>query len=248
MRRSKSWASRGGLKLVFSPDGLIDAATWNAFKNGNIPLDNLRLGPEGVCFAAGTLIDTPNGPRPVETLEPGDLVVVSGGESQPILWCGCSEMQWPGSPENQLPYSIAKGALKNGLPKRDLVVSPQHKILMQGREVQELYGVPEVLAPVKGLDGLQGVRLMQGKKSVVYYHILLERHEVLLSEGAPTESFYPGKMAVQMVGKAHMRKIESLFPGVSVDPENCYGPQARLCLTLRQTEILVENLNASVPA
>jgi len=238
----------GGLKLVFSPDGLIDAATWDAFGNGNIPLDNLRSGPEGVCFAAGTLIDTLDGPRAVETLQPGDLVVVSGGGSQPILWCGCSEMRWPGSPENQLPYSIAKGALKNGLPKRDLVVSPQHKILMQGHEVQELYGEPEVLAPVKGLAGLKGVRLMQGKKSVVYYHILLERHEVVLSEGAPTESFYPGPMAVQMVGKAHMREIERLFPGVSEDPESCYGPQARLSLTRRQTETLVESLNASVPS
>ena len=55
-------------------------------------------------------------------------------------------------------------------------------------------------------------------------------------------------MAVQMVGKAHMREIERLFPGVSEDPEKCYGPQARLCLTRRQTEILVERLNALVPS
>ena len=55
-------------------------------------------------------------------------------------------------------------------------------------------------------------------------------------------------MAVQMVGKVHMREIERLFPGVLEDPENCYGPQARLCLTRRQTETLVETLNVSVPS
>ena len=236
------------LKLAFAPDGSISAATWAGFGTGNITLGNQNTDPEFVCFAAGTLIDTPEGPRAVESLQPGDRVVVSTGESLPILWCGASELTWPGSPENLRPYAVAQGALTNGLPRRDLVVSPQHKVLMSGPEVNALFGVPEVLAPVKGLAALPGVRLMRGKKTVTYHHILLERHEVIFSEGAPTESFYPGTTASQMLGKEQMAAIERLFPGVSEDPQNFYGPQARLCLTRRQTEALVEHSGALVPS
>ena len=234
----------GGLKLAFAPDGSISAATWSQFGNGNITLLGQNTDPEFVCFASGTMIDTPHGPRPVEELQVGDRVTVSGGESLPILWCGHSELHWPGSPDNLLPYLIEKGALQNGLPNRDLVVSPQHKLLMAGPEVEGLFGVPEVLAPAKGLAGLRGVRLMRGKKAVTYHHILLERHAIILSEGVPSESFYPGTTASQMLGKDHMREIEDLFPGVGEDPANFYGPQARMCLTCRQTEALVERVGA----
>ena len=108
---------------------------------------------------------------------------------QPVRWISHSNYAWPGASEDFKPIRISAGALGAGRPVRDLVVSPQHRLLLEGPAVERAFREKQVLAPAKGLVGLSGVRVMKGKRDVTYYHILLDQHCVIKAEGALTESF-----------------------------------------------------------
>ncbi|MEM1300375.1 MAG: Hint domain-containing protein [Pseudomonadota bacterium] len=195
-----------------------------------------------VCFTPRTLIATPDGPRPVENLAAGDLVSTADAGPQPIRWVHCSAHRWPGSSEKHKPIQIKAGALGAGLPLRDLVVSPQHRVLVSGSLVQEMFGVNEVLAPAKGLLSHPGVRAMQGKRREDYISLLLDGHQIVLAEGCPTESFLPGPTALSLLPAPAIAELEALFPGLSEDPEGVFGPPARRLLTRAETESYVKAL------
>lgn len=135
------------------------------------------------CFVTGTLIRTPEGDVPVENLKVGDMVETKGSGFQPVRWVGerrlcVNEI----NRTSQHPIEFRAGSLGAGLPARDLRVSPQHRILIDG----------DVLAPARGLTDLPGVRVMTGCRGVRYHHVLLGSHEVIFAEGAATESLFPG--------------------------------------------------------
>ena len=131
------------------------------------------------CFARGTLIRTPDGERPVETLEPGDRVVLAAGGESEILWVGRRRLRIDGldRPELQRPIRIGAGTLGGGLPHRDLVVSPDHAMFLDG-----------VLVPAGLL--VDGTRIRQENvETIEYFHVELAAHDVILAEGAPAESY-----------------------------------------------------------
>lgn len=198
-----------------------------------------------ICFTPGTLLATPQGPRAVETLSPGDLVLTVDAGAQPVRWVGQTDHVWPGAQEKHKPIEIKAGALGHGLPERNMAVSPQHRMLMAGPAVAEMFDTPEVLALAKGLTGLRGVRVMQGRRKASYVSVLLDRHHVLIAEGAQTESFYPGPTALDMLSPLYATQVRSLFPALEEDPVDGYGPHARRVLTRRETEELVDALRAS---
>lgn len=202
-------------RLTFLPDAQATEAEMNAFGKGAIDVQDASFDPpEGsVCFATGTLIDTPAGPVPVEQLAPGDVVMTRDHGPMPILWVGQSRMTWPGSSKKALPILIAAGALGAGLPRRDLVVSPQHKMLVAGPAVVKMHGRPEVLVPARGLTGLPGVREMTGKRDVTYFHVLLSEHAILVAEGSFSESFYPGLQALKALRPMQVRRVEAALSG-----------------------------------
>ncbi len=131
------------------------------------------------CFAAGTRIATPAGPRAVEDLVAGDLVLESGGPV-PITWIGqrlLSQLRRHPAPEQVQPILIEADALTDGVPLRDLLVSPDHALFLQSH-----------LIPAKCL--LNGATIRQlDRASVHYFHIELPRHGILLAEGVPAESY-----------------------------------------------------------
>lgn len=217
-------------------------------RRGNSQLDTDELDGASVefpiCFTPGTLLATPEGDRPVETLAPGDLLMTADNGPQTICWIGRSEHAWPGTDDKHKPIQIKEGALGNGVPSRDLSVSPQHRVLMAGPQVLKMFGTPEVLALAKGMTGLPGIRVMKGKKAVSYISVLMDRHEVLIAEGARTESFYPGPTALRMLSPRPKDEICALFPALREDPERGYGSHARRVLTKRETEELVASLRA----
>jgi len=233
-------------RMAFLPDDQATEAEMNAFGNGAIRLQNIdTTGPGVICFAAGTRLATPDGERAVEDLAIGDLVTTIDAGPMPIFWISSSRHAWPGGSEQALPILIAKGAMARGLPARDLVVSPQHKVLLTGQLASDLPRA-SMLAPAKGLTRLPGVRQMKGKRSITYYHVLLERHALLLSEGLPSESFYPGPTALAMLNPAQrMALLQTLS-----EPPYLYGPRARPCLSVSETIALSETirLSASVSA
>jgi phospholipase/lecithinase/hemolysin len=131
------------------------------------------------CFAAGSRIATPRGPRPVETLRPGDEVTLQSGEAAPVTWIGHRSVS-PASlnrPADAWPIRIAAHAFAPGLPSRDLRLSPDHAVWCDG-----------ALIPVRYLINGRTVAA-QPCDRVTYFHLELARHDIVLAEGLPCESY-----------------------------------------------------------
>ncbi len=132
------------------------------------------------CFLAGTMIATPDGERPIETLRRGDLVLTADGRAVPILFTGRTTVEARTARGAQgLPILIQAGALGDGVPSRDLEASPQHGIVLDGMLV-----VAQAL-----VNGLSIRRMPAPAPRFVYYNIETEAHEVVLANGTPVETF-----------------------------------------------------------
>ncbi len=169
------------------------------------------------CFGNGTMIDTDQGPRPVEDLRSGDLVRTRDDGFQPITWIGRRRLR-AAELEQQprfRPIRIRAGALGPSIPQNDLIVSPQHRVLVRSRIAQRMYGKSEVLVPAKDLLELDGVCVETGARGVTYHHLLFQQHEIVFSNGAETESLLPGPEALKSVGEAALNEIFSLFPDLA---------------------------------
>lgn len=173
-----------------------------------------------ICFAAGTRIATPYGPRAVETLRPGDLVLTRDNGPQPIRWAGARTVAAQG---DLAPIRFETGALGNSRP---LLVSPQHRMLCDDWRAQMLFGETEVLVAAKHLVNDRTIRRAPGGL-VSYHHILFDRHEIVLAEGAASESFHPGDEALSALDGATRRELLRLFP------ELVTGSGAQLMLARR---------------
>lgn len=194
---------------VFAPNdgqvlegGSFVSSTW---VNTQGPLLVKQLGPP--CFVAGTLIDTPDGRRPVERLRPGDSVLTLDGGVQPLRWAGRRVVAGRGS---FAPVRFAAGVLGNDRP---LLVSPQHRVLLGGPQVALLFGAHEVLAAAVHLvDGGAVTRAPQ--PCVAYHHLLFDGHALVRSNGAASESFFPGDTVLRGDG-AIRTELAALFPGLA---------------------------------
>ncbi|MFG6083575.1 Hint domain-containing protein [Paracoccus litorisediminis] len=208
------------------------------------PGDNLNMDDVDVlpCFTRGSLIDTPDGPRLVEELALGDLVMTKDHGPQPIRWIasrlvgGHALDRHP----NFQPIRIAAGAFGPSVPARDLVVSPQHRVLLSSRIVQAMFGTDEVLVAAKKLLGLPGVT-QENVSSVEYFHILLDRHEVVRANGAWTETLLTGPMALKALGPEAVREISLLFPELA-SPSYVAPPARRIAEPRRVAQMIARHL------
>lgn len=142
------------------------------------------LGP--ACFVRGTRIATPDGLRRVEDLSEGDLVLTRDAGPQPVLWISHREAEGSG---DHAPIRLAKGALGN---TADLLVSPQHRMLIDGWRAELFYGQDEVLVAAKHLVGGHEGILVAPRDSVEYFHLLMDGHHLIWAEGCLSESLDPG--------------------------------------------------------
>ncbi|WBU62907.1 Hint domain-containing protein [Paracoccus aerodenitrificans] len=166
------------------------------------------------CFATGTLIETASGPRPVEHLTVGDLVLTRDRGLRPVCWAGTrmlSARHLDISP-NLRPVLIRANALGNGLPDRDLVVSPQHRVLISSKIAQRMTGTGEVLIAAKHLCRMTGIGFLRPEGGIGYHHLLFDQHELVSSHGCWTESMFTGAQAMKSVGPAARRELQALFP------------------------------------
>lgn len=138
--------------------------------------------PYVFCFAAGTRIDTPNGAQPVEDLRIGDPVCTADGRSIPVKWIGRQTVSTLFRPAERLSLvTVAKGALGEGVPVRDLTVTTDHALLIDG-----------VLCQAGALVNGSTIRRLSREEcgeSYTVYHVETEDHEIILAEGAPAETF-----------------------------------------------------------
>lgn len=173
------------------------------FENGLIP-----------CFTAGTRIETPTGAVPVEELRAGDWVITVDNGPQQIRWIGCRHLDHEElslSP-NLLPVRIRQHALGRMLPKRDLVVSRQHRVFVSSEIADRMFGEREVLVAAVKLTALPGIYIDEAVTSVAYFHILFDDHQLVIAEGAQTESLYLGSEAHKSLTPAARSEIEQVFP------------------------------------
>ena len=132
------------------------------------------------CYAAGTRIAVPGGEALVCDLAMGDLVVTAAGAHRAVKWIGRRSYagRFLSANRHLMPIRFRAGSLGGGLPRRDLMVSPKHAMFLEG-----------YLVPADLLVNGTSVTREQGLKRIDYYHVELETHDVILAEGAPSETF-----------------------------------------------------------
>ena len=216
----KADAARGTI------DGIIDGTDYSShikdikltLQNGlGDPVDGSLLTHDTtnvVCFAQGTLIKTIDGERPVEELSQGDLVWTKDAGYQPIRWIGHKSFDKAmlEAHENLRPIRIKAGSLGLGMPERDLVVSQHHRILVSSRIVQRMLNETEILVGAKFLLPLEGIDVACDMDEVTYVHFLFDRHQIVLSNGAETESLFTGPEALKSVPQEARDEIFAIFP------------------------------------
>jgi hypothetical protein len=182
------------------------------------------------CYAPGTMIDTPDGPQAVETLKVGDLVMTLDHGPQPIRWVHSGDQPLEAAEVDAKPVLIAAGALGPGLPAQDLIVSPQHRILVGGhRQLQGRFKT-EAFAPAKSLTRLPGIRHMKGKTTITWIHFACDRHEIVTANGCLSESLLLGPMVVKGLTAAERQAVIDIFGPAPTPDAALNGPPALECL------------------
>jgi hypothetical protein len=184
-----------------------------------------------ICFADGTLIDTPNGPVPVEQLRPGDMVVTRDSGPLPLRWVGRRVL----SPDvlkmqpNLRPIQVAQDTFGAGLPASDLTLSPNHRLMLSDWRVEMLFGEPDVLVAVRMLQDNGNISVADAPRGIAYNHLLFDRHEIVFANAMPSESLYPGPVALNALDDAALSEIRAIFPE-ALDESVDVGPPARRIL------------------
>lgn len=199
----------GGGNITY--DGIIEFLDGDGNVSGTSEFKNIeKIVP---CFTPGTLIATPTGERLVETLNVGDRIITRDNGIQEIRWIGSQTVSGGDFARNRkfCPVLIEKGALGNGLPEQDMLVSPNHRVLISNEKTVIYLGEREVLVAAKHLTDRSGIHVVTPKE-VTYIHFMFDQHEVVLSNGAWTESFQPGDYTLGAVDAEQRKEILQLFP------------------------------------
>lgn len=166
-----------------------------------------------ICFTPNTMMATPKGEVAVQDLRAGDRVFTRDNGIQEIAWAGSrtlSGAELLKTPTFQ-PVLVRAGSLGPNVPEADLLLSPNHRILMSGSQTMLHFDDSEVLASAKHLTNMDGVDITHAS-GVTYIHLMFAQHEVVLSNGAWTESFQPGDYSLKGMGADQRSEIVGLFP------------------------------------
>lgn len=201
-------------------DGVLDQAGGLILRNGGIAVSADALTFENtnvICFTRDTAILTPKGEVAVQDLSPGQLVQTVDNGCKPLLWIACRRVPAIGA---AAPIRIETGVIGNDRP---LLLSPQHRVCVGSRIAQRMFGADEVLVAAKQLLELPGVKRCEGGW-VDYIHFLLDRHELVLSNGAATESLYTGPQALKSLPAESRDELAMLFPELLESPQGAPEP------------------------
>ncbi len=173
------------------------------------------------CFLAGTLVDTPTGPRAIGELVAGDLVVTLDQGVQPLIWTG---MSYGGVREKVV---IQPDSLGPGLPRTGLSVSAQHRVLVgQHGQLETLFDTPQIVA-AKALCALPGISLSTADATDKWHHITCARHAIVMSNGLAAESLLVGPM---VRSGRYGRSLNACFPDADAIEGYLNGPPAHAIL------------------
>jgi hypothetical protein len=196
-----------------------------------------------ICFTPGTLILTPTGVSRVEDLHEGDLIQTKDNGPQALRWMGrrrISGARLYAMPSLR-PIRMRANALGMGEPDEDLLVSPQHRMLVSGQAARDLFNADEVLVAAKDLVNDRSIVVDRTQRSLEYIHLLFDAHQVIVANGLETESFHPDVADLDDVAGDQKARLLQRFPGLS-KPYDTYGPAARRALNAAEAAILTHNV------
>ncbi|WGI21796.1 Hint domain-containing protein [Amylibacter sp. IMCC11727] len=162
------------------------------------------------CFAEETLIETAHGPKSVQNLTVGDLIQTKDNGYQPLKWIGKSVVAGTGK---FAPVTFAPGAVGNSGKLR---VSPQHRMLISGWKCELMFAESEMLCAAKHLVGFNDRIYTEPCETITYYHLMFDQHEIVVSEGAYSESFFLGGEVAKSNRESYL-EIAALFPELVAD-------------------------------
>lgn len=247
---SPAYGTIEGLAFVGPPGGFppagVDLEVVTAFEGpGSLGQPAIEAGDlaSPPCFTPGTRILTGTGYVPVEKLRPGDRVRTRDAGLQPLCWVGAvsfSAADMRARPAYS-PVRIRAHAFGAGRPARDLLVSPQHRILLRHWLAELHFGEREVLVPALHLVNGRSVLREQEPREVSYLHIMCEAHQVIWAEGLATETFLAGSAALAGVPEATLVELLALFPELA-QPGALAARPARPILCGWEGRVLAERL------
>ncbi|MEP1765433.1 MAG: Hint domain-containing protein [Sulfitobacter sp.] len=222
------------MEIDFSglPDGgLLGDLRWNS--DIDTIKDDDDLVPTGVtCFARGTLITTDRGDLPVETLRAGDKIQTQNNGFQELILTMSRVMEKSELRKNinLYPVRIGAGALAAGIPKRDLIVSRQHRMIVKSMIAERMFGITTVLVAAIRLTKLPRINVETSIQRIEYFHLIFKNHEVIFAEGAPTESFLINSDTKNTLNAAQREEFFAIFPeaeekGFSAPPAQIIPPR-----------------------
>jgi len=192
-----------------------------------------RIDPEIVQatgFAGGLVeganVRTPCGPRRIEMVRPGDLIVTRSGGLQPVrlIWKRTVTQDMMRQNPGLAPIRLKSRAVGPMMPQRDLVVAADHRLLIPGYRVQ---GVPDdtcVLIEARELAGTSdAVYVDRSLETVTYYQMVFDSHKVLAANGLPVESFLPSAPALQTLETSMREALMQRYPQLKKEPDS-YPP------------------------
>lgn len=169
-----------------------------------------------ICFGKGTEIETIDGPKTVESLKPGDYVLTHDTSIVPVRWVGSTSLSrselkaWP----SLCPIRVKQDALGAGRPSKDTLLSPNHRVLVSGWRAELLFGEPEILVPVKALVDGEAITVEDNCPEISYYHLLLESHQIIYSNGLLSESLFLGQQSlISLSNRAKTSMVSVLTEG-----------------------------------
>lgn len=241
INRDGVWSYRAlnaqpSIQALDSGDTLTEVFNVNSTGGASTVTITIQGTDEPPCFTRGTLIETPRGPRRVEDLRPGDLVLTRDDGPQPIRWVGSRRLDLGPQDADLRPVVLRAGAFGPGIPSRDLAVSPMHRLLLGGASTQLLFARDEVLVPARHLINDRTILWGQASR-VEYFHLLFDRHQVVYSQNCATESFYPGGVGLDGFDAATRDEVLALFPELRSLPGR-YGDTAREVLKSHEARLL----------
>ncbi|MDA7425634.1 Hint domain-containing protein [Thalassococcus lentus] len=230
----------GPAEIVYD-DPSQESGTITYYDTGEVvtfsEIENLNYVP---CFTPGTKIKTAQGEMPVEEITVGTRVLTRDNGYQPVIWAGSRlvDEATMAKVDGLKPILIKKDALAKGVPSRDLLVSPQHRVLIGGSRTELWFGEDEVLVPAKHLLVLDGVEEVD-LDEVTYVHFMFEHHEVVISDGCWTESFQPGDVSLSALDAEARAEIFAIFPELKKGCTESVYPAARATLKEFQIRVLL---------
>jgi len=193
-----------------------------------------------ICFTPGTRIRTPDGVARVEDLREGDMIQTRDNGVQPVLWTGSRRMT--GARLYTMPWlrpvRIRTGAFGIAQPDGDLLVSPEHRMLVRGPVARSLFNTDEVLVAARDLVHGPAIAQDAAVREVTYVHVLLPEHQIVWANGVETESFHPASTSLETLTPEDRVSLLEGMPQLSVDAMS-YGAFARRNLSSPEAAILL---------